>query len=903
MTGILQASLTGGEFSPYLHGRVDLARYMNSVALGRNWLFRPYGGAQNRPGTRMVAEVADSAHQARLIPFQFNTSQTYILEFGPGTIRVVKDGAQVLYSSGPNIGLPVEIATPWAEDELADLRFAQSADVMTIVHPAHAPRQLSRTAHDAWTLGLYSFTGGPFQDVNVDKTVAVYGNAVKGTVTLKSTADMFEASHVGQLFYIEQRGFGVAWESGKDVTVGTIRMSNGHYYRALSAGKTGTKIPSHTEDSMSDGGVRWLYLHSGSGVVLIQTVVGPRQATGVVQDYLPDDAVLSTGANPVTNITAISTVGGGDLQILATAAAHGFDATKVPRGFYANVVINYTGSGGANTFTGDCLITVVDANTLEINEWLPNIMPDYVSGGTGTITVALTHKWAFSAWGGDQGWPSVVGFHQQRMWFGGTPAAPETLWSTRVSDFEDFSLSVPSQDDDPIIIPRLASNQVNAVTNILSLDRLAVWTTGAVFAVGSGGEDVLTPSNHAATVQGYRGAAPGLPPIGVGNTALWVQAKGRVVRDMTFELASNSLNGSDLTVMASHLVERYPLISWAWHDSPHSMVWALREDGTLISITYLREQQVVAWARHDTVAGAFESVAVISEGEEDAAYFVVRRTINGQVKRFIERLETRLITDIREAHFVDCGLQFDGRNTGATTITATGGTSWDENEVLTLTASAPTFAYPATSDVGDHLVLIDEDGTLYRLEVLTTTSTTQAQGRLNRTLAEGLRGAATTSWAWARDTFAGLDHLEGMTVSILGDGHDMGQQVVTGGKVYPEFPAVIGRVGLPIEADLETLDLAPQAQETIVNKRKIITGLGLLVYESRSIKAGRTWDTLETAASRSEEGYDAPPALQSGVINLSIPSSWDENGRVCIRQDLPLPITILALIPNVEVGG
>ena len=149
-------SFVSGEFSAKLDGRQDFAKYNTSCKTLENFLVAPQGAAVRRVGTQFIAEVKTSAKKTRLIPFEFSTTQTYVLEFGDQYMRVYKDKGQVL--SG---GSAFEISTPYLEAELFDIKFAQSADVMYLCHPNHDVRKLSRTGHTSWTLATVSFSGSP----------------------------------------------------------------------------------------------------------------------------------------------------------------------------------------------------------------------------------------------------------------------------------------------------------------------------------------------------------------------------------------------------------------------------------------------------------------------------------------------------------------------------------------------------------------------------------------------------------------------------------------------------------------------------------------------------------------------------------------------------------------------
>jgi len=396
---VIQPSFTGGELSPSLYGRVDLAKYQTSLKTCRNFIAMLYGGVRNRPGTKYIANAYSNSYRSRLIPFAFSTTQTYVLEFSHLKMRVYKDGGLVVNSSGPNVGQPFELTTPYPASILPDLKYTQSADVMTLVHPTYPPQQLSRTDHDAWTIADLQNKNGPFQEVNVDEAKTMYASAVSGTVTITTNFDVFTSAFVDSFLYIEMapNKSVEAWETSKRTYINDTIRANGRYYKATSpnpsslARITGTLRPSHTEGREWDGtgneegaiyrapgsstnadafvGVEWEYMHSGFGIVQITAIGGPRSATAVVTKRLPDEVV-----------------------------------------------------GSGNT----------------------------------------TYRWAFEAWGNTQGYPSCVTYHQQRMVFANTPSQPQTVWMSRTSAFLDFATSNPTVDDDAITFT-IASRQVNAI--------------------------------------------------------------------------------------------------------------------------------------------------------------------------------------------------------------------------------------------------------------------------------------------------------------------------------------------------------------------------------------------------------------------------------------------------------
>lgn len=216
-------NFTGGEFSPRLDGRNDLAKYSSACKTLENFVIYPHGSAARRSGTQFVAEVKDSSKSTRLIPFEFSTTQTYMLEFGDQYIRFYRNNGQI--QSG---GSAYEISTPYLEAELFELKYAQSADVMYICHPNHAVRKLARTGHTSWTLTEVDFTDGPYLDDNISTTTFITSAHTVGTgrtLTASSTTGInndtgFQTTDVGRLVRFRD-GYGkiTAYTSTTVVTI------------------------------------------------------------------------------------------------------------------------------------------------------------------------------------------------------------------------------------------------------------------------------------------------------------------------------------------------------------------------------------------------------------------------------------------------------------------------------------------------------------------------------------------------------------------------------------------------------------------------------------------------------------------------------------------------------------
>lgn len=819
----IQPSFSGGEIAPSLYGRIDMAKYQVALRKCDNFIVRQYGGVENRPGTQFIAAAKYPDRKCRLIPFQFSTVQTYALEFGHNYMRVIKDGGLVL-TTGDVI---YELATPYADSDVFGLKFTQSADVMTIVHPSYPPKELRRYAHDNWQIVDVETKNGPFEDINVDESVTVYASGTTGTITLTASSAIFGSEQVGKLFYLEQPAVDSVpvWETSKTTAIDDIRRADSNYYRANTAGKTGTLRPSHTEGMAWDGwggtgsddtGVQWEYLHSGFGIARITAVAGDGlSATADVISRIPENAVGSDKAS---------------------------------------------------------------------------------------------YKWARYAWNSVNGYPATIVYYQQRLYFAASSAYPQTIWASRTGDYKDFGKSNPVQDDDRIVYT-YAGRQVNEIRHLIDVGSLVVLTSGGEFVATGDQNKVLTPSSFSLSSQGSNGSSD-VPPIAVSNIALFIQEKGSVVRDLAYSFDVDGFQGNDLTILANHLFQKRSIVDWSFCIVPFSSAFCVRDDGKLLVLTYLRDQQVFAWSPQSS-AGKYESTCGIGEGSEDAIYFVVNRTINGQVVRYIERLSSRQFTNDLDAFFVDSGLSYDGRNTEGRTATISGGSgNWSYQVPYTLTMSGG--SYFSAGDVGAQIQFPytgtdPVDGTdvamQLRCDIVSVESGNSVTITANRDIPAVLQNTATTNWTMARQTFSGLEHLEGQTVNILSDASVEPQKVVTGGAVTLEKPGGVVHIGLPINAQFETLDININGQETLLDKKQLISTVTLVVNASRGIWASTPGGQWYEYPQREFEFYDDPVEDATGKVEVKLDSNWDKNGRIKIRQTDPLPLSVLAVIPRITVGG
>ena len=417
--------------------------------------------------------------------------------------------------------------------------------------------------------------------------------------------------------------------------------------------------------------------------------------------------------------------------------------------------------------------------------------------------------------GSTDNYPTAVTYHEQRRWFAGSNNEPQTLYATRTGTASNLTSSNAVQDDDAMKF-KIGARQQNAIRHLLPLSDLIALTVGGEFRIFADNSPAITPTTISIKPQGYSGVADVQPAL-TSNSILYVQGQGARVRELSYDWQKQAFGSIDASIMVPHLLDGYTITDMAFARAPLPSLWCVRSDGALLGMTYVPEQQVYGWHQH-TTDGAFESVAVVSEGSEEVLYAVVRRTVNGRAVRYVERLQTRVLVDQADAFFVDSGLQYSGA--------------------------------PVT-------------------------------------------------------TLSGLWHLEGKTVQVLADGAVHPTRVVTGGAIALDYSASKVSVGLQYVTDLVTLppifDDHPASGQGIT---KNVTGVAVRVNQSNLVKAGPSVNDLTTYPARSvEDLYGHPPALRTGELRFDVTPDWNADGNVCLRQDEPLPLTVLSIAVDVETGS
>jgi hypothetical protein len=259
-------------------------------------------------------------------------------------------------------------------------------------------------------------------------------------------------------------------------------------------------------------------------------------------------------------------------------------------------------------------------------------------------------------------YPAVNATYKQRRFFANTKVAPDAVFGSRIGFRSNFGIASPLQDDDSVSF-KIAGEHAHPIRHLVGLKSLIVLTDGGGWSVTGGPEAGITPSAINPDQETYAGAFAAVRPVVVGNSILYVQTRGSIVRDLQFNIDVEGLAGRDLTIFASHLFDGHAIRAIDYAETPDSIIWCCRDDGRLLGLTYLREHEVWGWHRHDTESGVgvFHDVCVVPESDRDSVYFLVARTVNAAQVLYIERLESREILNFDEdCFFVDSGLSYSG---------------------------------------------------------------------------------------------------------------------------------------------------------------------------------------------------------------------------------------------------
>jgi len=854
-----QTSFNAGWLSPLWGGRIDMAKYGNGSYGMDNFLPMPQGPARRRSGTRFTSPTKAMTDRSWMGKFIYSEDDSYIIEIGDGYMRFYTDNGQLLLSGAP---------TAWS----AATNYVQGDLVSRL-----GVNYYCKVAH-----------------INQQPPNATYWHPLTGNV----------------------------YEISSPYAIGDLTNSDGTF--RIDMEQTGDVIfmthPSYPPKKLSRlGGTNW-------------TITDCAFTNGPFQDVDPDQTVTvyasaATGAG-ITLTASSSIFTAAKVGTLFLLEQKKVDSYKVWEPAKAIVATNerrsdsnvYRALNAATTgtvkpthregakFDGD---TGVQWQYVHSGYGIARITA--VAGTTATATVIselpsdcvgapnASTKWAFASWDSALGYPSLVTIHRERLTF----LRGQEVWGSVTGDLENMASRDGAETlPDSAYHITIGSSETNAGVWMIPSDALLIGTRGAEFSVSEvTSSDVFGPGNIKASQESGYGSRQ-VPPARIGDSTIFWQPTGRRARDMRYSFNANGYDANDLMVLSDHIA-RGQVIQHDFALEPHSIMWACCNNGDLIALTYLLEQDVLGWHPHTVGGGTgeqgmVESVQVIPspDGTHDQVWLQVYRVINGVPTRYIEYMEKDWLadeTDLSEAVFSDCAATFNGFLPGATGM-ITGGVTWAPGE----TGQVDLSFTPVASDIGDYLVLVAANGEQAIVQV--DSATDPANVTFITRIPVSLQNVLSTNVSWARDDITGLGYLEGEEVTILADGAAHPRRTVTGGQITLQNRYVLVQIGLPCDAHIETMRIeGGSANGTSQGKMKRVHGVTFRVHESLGGSFGPEGGVDDFQYRDDTDAMNQPPPIHTGDFYEAYPDSYNTAARVRVECTQPLPFTLVALFPRLVV--
>ena len=862
---VLQSNFTAGEISPAMLGRVDVTKFFNGAQQLENFYVKPQGGAYRRMGTQYVGTTASNG-AARLIPFEFNAEQAYVLEFGNLYVRIWRNNAGTLEQITTDGTTPLSLTTPYTTADLDEICWAQSADVLYLAHPDYSPRKLARalstltiswsdssatqdSSSIKWHFGEMDYFGGPYEEYNDDSSHVL----VLGSRTNQPIFQINDGATGASTFFDNSADTG-KWMEYRDNITGEWRLG---------------QIAEALDDDLT----------AASGGTGDQ---GPCVKLNAFPSYSPPDpSVIITFSATTANHVESNYSGafsrsdiGRYVRITGTAGGSGqwYLITEIYSGSGSSADQAYVSAGSPFTMktyswpteylifrqeSKAAIITEQEGTSVlasgNVGRWLrlnfsgklmdgtisysaPNYSINFApverdfefqwddDGATQIQDGGITRYWSLGAWGGTNGYPALVAFHEERLVFARTSANPQGIWFSVSGDYENFSQTEQDSTvlDDSSINLTLAGGKANYITWMQPGPSLLTGTIGSVWDIRASGSlnEPLTPTSAKATVQSGYGSLTDDYAVRVGDSVFFIQRSGRKLRETRYNFDTDSFIASDATIISEHILrEGGGAKRLVYMPDPNSTIWVLLNDGTLAALAYDKEQEVYAWHRH-TIGGSgvIESIACIpdDDGEEWQLWMIVRRTVNGSTVRYVEVMGNEFnpdsATDKDEMKYVD---------------------SW-------------------------------------------------------------------VSKSAASRTVTGLDHLEGKTVQAVVDGAYDGEKTVSSGSITITRTGTTCLVGLPYTSTIKTVPYeGGNPLGTSQGRTKTVARLSARLINSLGFKFGLKSDALRLVSFRNTtDTMDTSPALFTGDKEVYTGGSYDGDGSFFIVQDQPYPLNVLALMPE-----
>ena len=899
----LQPSFNAGEFSPRLASRLDFVKYGVGLSTCENFRLLPEGGAMRRSGSRYVNELKSSAVKGRLKRFQFSITQAYALEMGAGSLRFYRhQGVISVATTTASIanGLFTSNITDWDNISGGGGSIAHDATNgrLSLLPGGTAGTDIGAAEQDVTTgttgtehVIKFRVIGAPGDIIEFQVGTATGLADTLAAVTKQVGYHCVAFTPTTSPFYIQFRRVGS--DGNKTVQIDDVEI--------ISNAPVEIATPYAEADLYDIEGPQsadTLYLFNENYPTHKLQRFG-HTTWSLVEVAWQDGPYLDENTTTTTLLPSANTGLGINLTLSSIDGINdgqGWLSTDIGR------IVRYK----KTTVYGWAVITSITSTTVAVAD----VKKDFEATPTATTTFSL------GAWSGTTGYPQVASFFEQRLYVGATAVQPQTLWGSQTADFENHTpdnFSGTIEADDALNFT-LSADDVNAIRWISAGgDTMVIGTDGGEWIPSSSGA-VITPLDITIRRQTTKGSA-NLQPVRIDSTVLFIQKGLRKLRELVFSFDINSYVSPNLTRTSNH-ISKSGIVEIDYAEEPDSILWAVRNDGQLLSLTYRREEDVLGWSRNIlggsfdggdavvesviTVPGADGSGQVQDSTSRNEVWVIVKRTINGATKRYIEFFERDFETgDSQEdAYYVDSCITLD------TPVTITGATR--ANPVVITAASHgfsdgdeirhTDFVGGMTELNGQTYKVANKTTNTYELTNPDTGANIDGTGFAVAYISGGIANKKITA-------ITGLDHLEGEAVKILGDGAILTDKTVASAAITLSQAASVAQIGLGYKHKLVTLKIsAGNPAGTALGRVKRIYGIVFSLLNSHTLSFGKDSNDLDEIDFRVvTDPMDSAAPLFSGERFVDFPGPWDRDVRITIESDDPVPFTLLALAPEINI--
>lgn len=850
----LKASFAGGEVSPRLISRTDIAKYKSGARVIENMIVQSHGGLKKRSGTKFVVEQKSNSDDVVLVPFTYNTEQSYMLLFGPSYCWFLKDQGVITFTPGSITSItaanPAVVTTYNGHgysngDRVIITNVSGMTEVnnrqFTIANVTYTTFELSGV--DSTTYTSYSSGGSVGKIVELTTT---YTQDQLPELQFCQTNDTLYIAHQSHPLRKLTRSSHTAWTLEEpSITTGPFRTIN-----STTSTKITVSLPSSTTSYGTWPVGATFRMICSSGIFDADMVGGLFRlneeggGTGIANAAVGDSTTNITGNDMYTNE-------GNIYGVYAVSGATNWGSfARVPS--HESGTVRVYGKSG-HYFDSDflhpgfCVVRITSyASIYQVQaEIVRYQMPK-------SVVDSGTSFFEEGAWSDYRGYPAAIALYENRLFLAGSLSEPATIWGSRSGAYEDFT---DGTDDADALTYRVGSGVADPIRWLMSGRVLTAGTSSGEYAIAASSQnEALTPSNFKVSPQTSFGTSSA-PPIRVDQAVLYPQRNGVAsnasvrLREFAYSFQNDAYNSTDISIFAEHIFGAgYNRLAYLLQPNP--LIFARRTDGYLAACTYERAQEVVAWHRHilGGSSALVQTVGSIPGADGDELWMSVRRVIGEQTQRTLEDGSTVRLTEDGEERVLE-----------------------DDNTVTVQYIEVLEQQFEDTGTKEDAFFV--DSGLSYS-------------------------GSSTT-------TISGLWHLRGTDVTYLADGAKGTGTVSSTGILTLTTAASKVHVGEAFTAAFETEDLSDGAQAgTAQSRAKRFSQIWLRVLNSLGGTYGTTSADQKTILYRTAAmAQGSSPPLFTGWKELDMPSGWDREAVIRCEHSDPLPFHVICVVAEMSVSG